>query len=87
MEPIEKRRVEILLGPNCLCRTEMPTHLRAVYTVFDVLTLDGITNAQSGLGAQGKQRWPTRSPGDKMGADSEIHPDAVDNGLNVEEVP
>lgn len=89
VEPIEKGQADIVIGSRFMDgRTDMPGHRRVVNRILNAITLEGITDTQSGFRAYGKAAIQQILPSEMgMGVDSEILIDAANKNLTIEEVP
>jgi glycosyltransferase involved in cell wall biosynthesis len=82
-------RADIAIGSRFLGNSrEVPGRRRAVNRILNAMTLDGITDTQSGFRAYGRKAIETITPSEKgMGVDSEILIQAQKAGLTFVEVP
>ena len=80
---------DIVVGSRFLTNENaVPQHRRAMNKLFNVMTLDGISDTQSGFRAYGRRAIETIVPSEMgMGVDSEILLQASKNGLKIREVP
>jgi glycosyltransferase involved in cell wall biosynthesis len=89
LAPLESGEADIVVGSRFLQgKGAVPEHRRVVNKLFNLLTLDGISDTQSGFRAYGKKAIQRILPAEAgMGADSEILMDAASDGLKIVEVP
>lgn len=89
LAPLESGEADIVVGSRFLQgKGAVPEHRRVVNKLFNLLTMDGISDTQSGFRAYGKKAIQRILPAEAgMGADSEILMDAASDGLKIVEVP
>jgi glycosyltransferase involved in cell wall biosynthesis len=89
LAPLESGEADIVIGSRFLKSSEsVPQHRRVVNKLFNLMTLDGISDTQSGFRAYGRKAIQRILPAEAgMGVDSEILMDAASDGLRIEEVP
>jgi glycosyltransferase involved in cell wall biosynthesis len=91
LKELEKGAADIVIGSRFLGTgnsENVPSHRRVMNKLFNAMTVEGITDTQSGFRAYDKKAIDSIIPGEAgMGADSEILIDAASGGLIIEEVP
>jgi len=89
LAPLESGEADIVIGSRFLqSKGSVPQHRRVVNKLFNLMTLDGISDTQSGFRAYGKKAVQRILPAEAgMGVDSEILMDAASDGLRIVEVP
>jgi len=89
LAPLESGDADIVIGSRFLQgKGSVPDHRRVVNKLFNLLTMDGVSDTQSGFRAYGKKAIQRILPAEAgMGADSEILMDAASDGLRIVEVP
>lgn len=82
-------RADIVVGSRFLsAENEVPRHRAAVNKMLNVVTVDGVSDTQSGMRAYEKRAVQSLMPSEMgMGVDSEILIQAKKAGLRVVEVP
>ena len=89
LKPLESGEVDIVIGSRFLTGgSGVPEHRAVMNRILSIMTIEGISDTQSGFRAYGKRAIEKLLPGEMgMGVDSEILIDAVKAGLVVAEVP
>jgi glycosyltransferase involved in cell wall biosynthesis len=89
LAPLESGEADIVIGSRFLeSKGSVPQHRLVVNKLFNLMTLDGISDTQSGFRAYGKKAIQRILPAEAgMGVDSEILMDAASDGLRIVEVP
>jgi glycosyltransferase involved in cell wall biosynthesis len=89
LKAMEETGADIVIGSRFLEGGEsVPGHRRVVNRLLNVMTLDGVSDTQSGFRAYGKRAVDDLLPAERgMGVDSEILIDAAAGGLTIVEVP
>jgi glycosyltransferase involved in cell wall biosynthesis len=89
LAPLESGDADIVVGSRFLRTGDtVPKHRRVVNKLFNLMTIDGISDTQSGFRAYGSRAIQRILPAEAgMGVDSEILMDAAHDGLRIVEVP
>jgi len=89
LKPLESGGVDIVIGSRFLAKgNSVPDHRRVMNKILNVMTIEGVSDTQSGFRAYGRRAIESLLPGEMgMGVDSELIIDAVQGGLTVAEVP
>jgi len=89
VEPISKGEADIVVGSRFITSSgSVPQHRRVVNRLMNAVTLEGVSDTQSGFRAYGKRAIGSIVPGEMgMGVDSEILMDAARINLSILEVP
>lgn len=82
-------KADVVIGSRFLGSShKIPSHRRVMNRMLNAMTLEGITDTQSGFRAYGKRALETIVPSEMgMGVDSEILIQAKKDGLTITEVP
>lgn len=88
---LDKGEADIVIGSRFVKggdSSKMPPHRKVMNKLFNAMTLEGVSDTQSGFRAYGRKAINGIVPGEAgMGVDSEILIDAASGGLVIEEVP
>jgi glycosyltransferase involved in cell wall biosynthesis len=85
---LESNSADIVIGSRFLRENPIPRHRRIVNKVLNVLTLDEVSDTQSGFRGYNKHAIQSIIPAEMgMGVDSEILMEANSKGLRIAEVP
>jgi glycosyltransferase involved in cell wall biosynthesis len=89
LDPLEKGEADIVIGARFNGKSnEIPAYRRAGNKLLNAVTLDGISDTQSGFRAYNKKAIESIRPAEMgMGVDSEILMEASRRGLRLLEVP
>ena len=89
LTPLSSGEADIVIGSRFLgSEGSVPQHRRIVNKLFNLMTMDGISDTQSGFRAYGKKAIQGILPAEAgMGVDSEILMDAAGDGFRIVEVP
>jgi glycosyltransferase involved in cell wall biosynthesis len=89
LEPVKKGEADVVIGSRFLANNNrVPEHRRIVNRLLNLITLDGLSDTQSGFRAYSRKAIESLRPAEMgMGVDSEILIDAAEGGLTIVEVP
>lgn len=89
LEAMGKGETDIVIGSRFLeGGANVPQHRRVVNRLLNLVTLEGVSDTQSGFRAYGKKALQRIVPAEMgMGVDSQILMDAASDGLRIVEVP
>lgn len=89
VDRIKNGSADIVVGSRFIKNgASVPQHRRIVNKMLNLLTLEGVSDTQSGFRAYNKRAIQWIKPAEMgMGVDSEILIQASDAGLNIDEIP
>lgn len=88
LDLITSGEADVVVGSRFKGRNEIPSHRRAGNKLLNAVTLQGISDTQSGFRAYNRRAVESIFPSERgMGVDSEILMDAARKGLKIIEVP
>jgi len=87
--PLEDGQVDVVIGARFHGKNEgIPAYRKIGNRILNAVTLEGITDTQSGFRAYGVKAIETLHPAEMgVGVDSEILMDAARHGLRITELP
>ena len=88
IDPVVKGEADVVIGARFNNGNKIPAHRRVGNRLLNAVTLDGVTDTQSGFRAYSKKAIQALRPTEAgMGVDSEILMEASRKGLRIMEVP